>query len=159
MLKKFDSFCVDNNIKYSLIGGSLIGAIRNKGIIPWDDDIDIILMPDEYEKLLLALKKTKFNYRFIGYSNMDDYSVPGYKFVNDETYIVENNIKKEYGIFIDVFKYNYIPDGFLKKMLYLWNYKRMLFVIHGFGASKSKEPNFIKKIREYIHNIFKNINR
>ena len=55
MLKYITDICDKYNIKYSLIGGSLIGAIRHKGIIPWDDDIDIILMPEEYDKLINAL--------------------------------------------------------------------------------------------------------
>ena len=51
LLEYFDKVCRENNIKYSLIGGSLIGAIRHKGIIPWDDDIDVILSKNEYLKL------------------------------------------------------------------------------------------------------------
>ena len=56
ILAYVDNICRKNNIKYSLIGGSLIGAIRHNGFIPWDDDIDIILMPKEYKKLICALK-------------------------------------------------------------------------------------------------------
>ena len=56
ILKYFDTLCRKNNIKYSLIGGTLIGAIRNKGIIPWDDDIDIILDKENYKKIIDILK-------------------------------------------------------------------------------------------------------
>lgn len=51
LLKTFHSFCVENNIKYSLDWGSLLGAIRHKGFIPWDDDLDIMVDRENYQKL------------------------------------------------------------------------------------------------------------
>ncbi len=51
-LEKFDKFCSENNLKYCLTGGSLLGAVRHKGIIPWDDDIDIAMFRPDYNKLL-----------------------------------------------------------------------------------------------------------
>lgn len=51
LLKKFHKLCVDNNIKYSLHGGTLLGAIRDKGFIPWDDDADLTVTRENYNKL------------------------------------------------------------------------------------------------------------
>ena len=56
LLKEFDKFCEEKNIKYSLAGGSLLGAIRHNGIIPWDDDLDIIADRDNYNRLLHEIK-------------------------------------------------------------------------------------------------------
>ncbi len=56
LLKKIHDFCVSKNIKYTLDSGSLLGAIRHKGFIPWDDDIDIALSDIEFEKLAAYFK-------------------------------------------------------------------------------------------------------
>ena len=51
MLKQFDSFAKKNEIPYFLLGGNALGAVRHKGFIPWDDDVDIGLYQDDYEKM------------------------------------------------------------------------------------------------------------
>lgn len=55
LLKEFDHFCITNHIEYSVIGGSLLGTIRHKGFIPWDDDLDIIVDRYNYEKIKTSL--------------------------------------------------------------------------------------------------------
>lgn len=52
LLLEFDEFCTKHNIEYVLGGGSLLGAVRHQGFIPWDDDADVMMMRDQYEKLL-----------------------------------------------------------------------------------------------------------
>ncbi len=64
LLKKFDCLCRENNIKYSLHGGTLLGCIREHGFIPWDDDIDVSMTRVEYTKLLDVFKHTSFNDKF-----------------------------------------------------------------------------------------------
>ena len=69
ILKKFISFCNENNLIYYICGGTLLGAIRHKGFIPWDDDIDVMMPRKEFEKLekLLNEKKIAENFKFISY--------------------------------------------------------------------------------------------
>lgn len=62
LLKDFHSFCVENDIKYSLDWGSLLGAVRHKGFIPWDDDLDIMVDRQNYNRLI---QKTKGDKGFI----------------------------------------------------------------------------------------------
>ena len=59
MLQKIDSVCRENGIQYFLSGGTAIGAVREKGFIPWDDDLDIMLPRKDYEKLIGILEKEK----------------------------------------------------------------------------------------------------
>lgn len=127
ILKYFDEICRNNNIKYSLIGGSLIGAIRHKGIIPWDDDIDVILDKENYDKMMDVFSKKKHpKYHFLYYKNCERYYYPYPKLVDSSTYIEEplmsENIK-ELGIFIDIFCYNNIPDDFKKQKNYIKHIK------------------------------------
>ncbi len=147
MLAEFNNYCIKNDIKYTLIGGSLIGAIRNNGIIPWDDDIDIILMPEEYKKLEKSIKNEPFSFRIIGYNNFEDYYNPAFKIIDDRTYVIEDGIEKKYGAFIDIFRYNYVPDNFFFKKVYYLKYKYMLNVIHGFSPAAKNTKSLIKKLR------------
>ena len=55
LIKEFHRFCIANNIKYSLDWGSLLGAIRHKGFIPWDDDLDIMVDRENYERIKAAI--------------------------------------------------------------------------------------------------------
>ena len=59
ILIAFDIFCEENNLKYYLCGGALIGAVRHKGFIPWDDDIDVLMPRPDYEKLFKIESKKR----------------------------------------------------------------------------------------------------
>lgn len=62
IVKDFDSFCQENNITYYLMGGSALGAMRHKGFIPWDDDIDVFMTYDNYQKFLRIFKNSEKYY-------------------------------------------------------------------------------------------------
>lgn len=107
MLCVIDDICVKNEINYWLSGGTLLGAVRHGGFIPWDDDLDIQLMKDDYNKLLGLLKtelpeqyqlqtsKTDRNY-FARYAKVRDVN----SLLEDSDYTLGYKYK---GIFIDIF--------------------------------------------------------
>ncbi len=64
LLQMFDDICRKNGIRYSLHGGTLLGCIRDKGCIPWDDDIDVSMTREEYKKLQKVFEQTAFNDKF-----------------------------------------------------------------------------------------------
>lgn len=117
MLRYFDTICRKNNINYSLIGGSLIGAIRHKGFIPWDDDIDIALTKDNYTKLKTILDKEDGIYQTLKPGKGGDRFLFT-KLIDKRTQLIENRQHKfdsDYGIFLDIFCYNNAPADIIDR--------------------------------------------
>lgn len=106
MLRWFQDFCEKNKLRYYVLGGTMLGAIRHKGFIPWDDDIDVGMPRGDYQKLIRLMSK-KESGRYIietPYSTALDFCYPYSKIYNTATTLVENYHKPLVrGIFIDVF--------------------------------------------------------
>ncbi len=108
MLKYVDKLCRKHNIPYYLSGGTLLGAVRHKGFIPWDDDLDIVLMKKDFHRLLKILQKeTSFLYVLQCHKTDPYYVAPYAKLRMRNTQIKEcndNDICYKYkGIYIDLF--------------------------------------------------------
>lgn len=119
ILNDVASFCDKNDIKYILLYGSLLGAIRHNGFIPWDDDIDIAMYRDDYEKFISTYKSSN-GYELFSYKNDPTYIFPFAKVSN-----TKDSIKYEYldngkhvrGIEIDIFVFDSCPKSKVKRML------------------------------------------
>lgn len=110
ILSEVASFCEANDIHYSLTFGTLIGAIRHRGFIPWDDDIDIAIPRKEYE---LFFEKFKHDYYLaIEHSKDTTYPYAFGKVVDTRTVVIEQTTSPyPMGVYIDVFPVDIIPDG------------------------------------------------
>jgi lipopolysaccharide cholinephosphotransferase len=105
-MKWFDQFCRVHNLRYYLIGGTMLGAVRHKGFIPWDDDIDIGMPRCDYERFfLLTLRIDDCKYVVESFRNeKPDFMYPYIKIYDTSTTLIENNrYKTTRGIYIDLF--------------------------------------------------------
>lgn len=117
MLKDVHKICVENDIKYFLFYGSLLGAIRHKGFIPWDDDIDIVMMHEDYEKFLEVCKNKLPNKYFLQNTKTDENFPRMWSKVRiNNTCNMEREyrrLKVHYGIDMDIFELIYLSNNYL----------------------------------------------
>ena len=137
--------CQEHNIIYSLCGGSVVGAHLYKGFLPWDDDIDIMMTRENYNKFLeVAPNSLPEGYSIINYHNSDlstEWNISFTKIINDNTTVVQEN-GDIMGVFIDIDVYDKVPEGILKNIdLFLCN--RLLTIYTGKKPGKS----FSNKLR------------
>lgn len=112
---KIHQFCEENNIKYYMIAGTLIGAIRHKGFIPWDDDIDIAMSRDEYERFLREFPAYGEKNNLLAVNNRTNpyYGRPMTKVIDTRTYLTEPEYRSDdpIGVFVDIWVMDGVPNG------------------------------------------------
>lgn len=104
ILKTFKVFCEENGINYYLSNGTLLGAVKYQGFIPWDDDIDVFVPREDYNKLIAVYKDTQ-KYKLYSSERVVEYKFPFAKLCDMSTRKVEANIDNgvNLGIEIDIF--------------------------------------------------------
>ena len=112
MLHYIDSECHRLEINYSLAYGTLIGAVRHKGFIPWDDDIDITMYREDYGKFINGFNSNG-NFKLHCTENDSQYGFPFAKVEDSRTVLIENvNTSVPLGIYVDVFPIDNIADTY-----------------------------------------------
>ncbi len=125
MLLEFDRICRKYDIKYSLDSGTLIGAVRHGGFIPWDDDVDVSMLRSEYEKFFKVCKKELNTEKFFLQDFRTDkeyrWGFPKLRY-NDTIFLYEGqeNATWHTGLFLDIFVYDGVPDNYFLRRVHLF---------------------------------------
>ena len=103
ILLDFKHVCETNNLKYYLFYGTLIGAVRHNGFIPWDDDVDVVMPRPDFEKLCQIYENNQ-RYKLYSYRTEKTYVLPYMKLCDTKTYaVLADGSKCMRGIGIDIF--------------------------------------------------------
>ena len=114
ILKDVHCFCEKNGIKYTLAYGTLIGAIRHRGFIPWDNDIDICMPRPDYKRFIQTYKSNSYDLAYLDSPKYD--CLATYARVFDKNTVATNYnwIKESVGVWIDIFPLDGVPDDLSK---------------------------------------------
>ncbi|MCH5229351.1 MAG: LicD family protein [Muribaculaceae bacterium] len=121
IMNDIDRFCRENNIKYSLYCGTLLGAVRHGGFIPWDDDLDICMLREDFEKFIKTYKNRKYYICYEpGSGNGKVFTVSGFAKVCDPNTRIDNGWSaNDHGIYVDVFPIDNVPEDKKEREKYM----------------------------------------
>ena len=154
ILLSFQSYCNKNNLQFYLSAGSLLGAIRHQGFIPWDDDIDICMSRPDYDKLLtLAKKQDTFDGHYkIECFFLENSNYPFIKIIDTETKIDPTFMEEEHtsSLFVDVFPVDALPNNKtqIEKIYKKAEKIRKILMLNSakIGTGKSKAKTLLKPL-------------
>lgn len=164
LLETIDRVCREHGLTYYLTDGSLLGAVRHQGFIPWDDDMDIALLRDDYDKLMQhADEWIPKPFFIVNHENTPQYPKYFAKLEDTSTTIVENfHLGYAGGIYMDIFPLDEVPDNKFLRTIHFYKFnllRRLQYLVyrnpykHGHGPS-SWLPLLAQKLfsRKWVHN-------
>lgn len=127
ILDYVSSFCEKHNLTYFLAYGTLLGAVRHKGFIPWDDDVDICMPREDYKKLCDLWINENNQYELFECEKNKNYMYPFAKVSDSHTLISERNINEScgFGIYIDIFPLDGLDGGKEKNKKFVASCERL----------------------------------
>lgn len=152
ILVKIDNICRENNIPYFLYAGTLLGAVRHQGFIPWDDDVDIAMFREDYDRLADIIHSGDYGINFIRIEENPDTIYPYGKICDTNTRLDEHNFKhvENYGAFIDVFPLDYMPNSEKERARLQKKYLNTVKLIeHSARTGYTRAPDTVTNVKRF----------
>lgn len=127
VFRSFLEICEKHELKYFCCGGTAIGAVRHQGMIPWDDDIDILMPRDDYERFIAVFSEMDkdFGYELVTMENNDRYYLPFAKMCNKHTTLLEYpDIPCLLGVYVDIFPLDGASSDRTERALLLQKFRK-----------------------------------
>ena len=154
IMRSVHRFCEENQITYFLSHGSLIGAVRHKGFIPWDDDIDLFMPREEYERFckLFSNAESQYHLRIANSETKPYYGRPMSKVYDTRTLLVEPNYVGDdpIGINIDIWPLDGIPADEKRQKVHLRQIKILQKVLYGRVVRMKACKGIIQKSAHFV---------
>lgn len=158
IFQEIERICKKNNIRYFAIGGTCLGAVRHKGFIPWDDDMDLAMPRTDYEKFKeVAPKEFKSKYKLIAEGSLPHYPCPFMKVHDETTTFVEegmSNFEDRYsGVYVDIMALDGIPKSYLARRIYFGKIKANISLAYRKMRGSSREQRYYHfwKVMEFLY--------
>lgn len=142
MLNIFADFCEEHNLRYSLGGGTLLGAVRHKGFIPWDDDIDVMMPRPDYEYFLKNFDGKETNTKLSYYLHDENHINLFAQLYDLRTTTLGKSFQE--GVYIDIFPIDFFSD--LEKVNEMWSWLDNLSM-YNFRIMRNASKSIITRIR------------
>ena len=148
ILDEVHSFCKQNGIKYSLADGTMLGAVRHKGYIPWDDDIDIYMYRTDYDRFESLFPSVyKEHYEMLSIHRDHNWHQNYTKVFDNRTVTgLNTRLVTPYGVNIDVFPLDDVPDDVNEWKTYIRGLKTRFFIRSNKARKISKERSFVNNL-------------
>ncbi len=149
ILKQFDSVCRANDLTYWAAGGTLLGAVRHQGFIPWDDDVDLMMPRPDYEKFIRLFSSDELCLSCC-YSD-DDYKTPFIRLWNPKTRLIWRlSNEREIGVFIDIFPIDGFPNNSFLTALHFLDLKFNRALLNASTRTGFKEGEKFIPIKRFM---------
>ena len=158
ILVYFKEFCEKNGLRFALCGGTCLGAVRHKGFIPWDDDVDVFMLREDYEKLQSLWEKNADTERYSCVRSNDKINIHHSATEikdNNTTFINSHSVDLDinHGLMIDVIPIDGIPESKLKRIMQMID--SMIYCCFNFQRLPEHKGKLIYIITKIALGVFK----